>query len=225
MTRWQDAFEEPDETPDAPCPIWLVPSAGAAAWVESELPAAADMALRMGFSGELGQTLMTSDGLLCGVGEGRDPLALGAAASAVAKGSYRLASPLKGQALHLATLGWALGAYRFRRYLKASEGARLVWPEGVDRARLEREAAATYLARDLVNIPAEDMGPSDLAAATSAIADRTGARLSIVEGAALAKGFPLIQAVGRAAATPPKLIDLTWGKDDAPKITLVGKGV
>jgi leucyl aminopeptidase len=125
--------------------------------------------------------------------------------------------------------GWALGAYRFDRYLKPKEGderPRLVWPEGADRTVVEAMAGGIALARDLINTPADDMGPSELEAAARALAERFGGATEVTVGDdLLAKNFPMIHAVGRASDDPPRLIDLTFGDPDAPRVTLVGKGV
>ncbi|MET0366763.1 MAG: leucyl aminopeptidase family protein, partial [Methylobacterium sp.] len=125
-----------------------------------------------------------------------------------------------------ATLAWLLGSYRFDRYRKG-DGAKacLVTPDGVDGAEVTRIARAVALGRDLVNTPANDLGPAEIEAAARALAERHGAAIRVVQGDELAREFPLIQAVGEAATRPPRLIDLTWGKEDAPRVTLVGKGV
>jgi leucyl aminopeptidase len=129
----------------------------------------------------------------------------------------------------LAALAFALGAYRFTRYRKAQQKAvRLVLPAGVDGDDLSRIAEGMTLARDLINTPANDMGPAELETAARALAKRHGAKSrSIVGGELLKQNFPLIHAVGRAAdpARAPRLIELRWGKSGDPKVTLVGKGV
>ncbi len=158
-----------------------------------------------------------------------DPLFPGKLVGLLPAGDYRFADdpPGDARALDLATLGWALSAYRFDRYKSApAEWPRLVAPNGVDIARVERQATAHALARDLVNTPANDMGPSALEKAATALARRHGAKFGVVRGgAALAKNFPLIHAVGKAAAEEPRLFDMTWGPARAPRVTLVGKGV
>ncbi len=124
-------------------------------------------------------------------------------------------------------LGWTLGTYRFSRY-RAHEGgfARLAWPAGSDRGAVERAAEATFLVRDLINTPAGDMGPEELAGAASSLAARHGARCSVIVGDdLLARNYPAIHAVGRASSRDPRLIDIVWGEGDHPKVTLVGKGV
>ncbi|MBW7922216.1 MAG: leucyl aminopeptidase family protein [Rubellimicrobium sp.] len=148
------------------------------------------------------------------------------AAGRLPAGDYRLQG-LEGAALEEAALGWLLASYRFDRYRKADPApARLVAPAGIDAARIARIANAEALTRDLINTSPADMGPAELAAAAQALAAQHGARITVTEGAALARGFPLIHAVGRAAipARAPRLIDMTWG-DSGPLLTLVGKGV
>jgi leucyl aminopeptidase len=96
----------------------------------------------------------------------------------------------------------------------------------VDGEEASRIADAVFLARDLINTPANDMGPAELAAAAQAVAKQHGAKVTEIAGEALLKqNYPLIHAVGRGSARPPRLIDLRWGKPNAPKLTLVGKGV
>jgi leucyl aminopeptidase len=143
------------------------------------------------------------------------------------EGSYRLdPDPVAAEATRLA-LGWALGAYSFTRYRKPGRPpAELVWPVRADRGQVERAARANALVRDLVNTPAEDMGPAELAHEAAALARRLAMTARIIEGEELrAKNFPLIHAVGRASPRAPRLIDLTWGKTAHPRVTIVGKGV
>jgi len=124
-------------------------------------------------------------------------------------------------------LGWALGSYAFTRYRKAKRApAKLVWPEGADRGEVERIARAVSLVRDMVNTPAEDMGPTELADAVLGVANAHGANTSVIVGDDLLRhNYPTIHIVGRASARPPRLIDMRWGEANAPKVTLVGKGV
>ncbi|MEC7258107.1 MAG: leucyl aminopeptidase family protein, partial [Pseudomonadota bacterium] len=123
-------------------------------------------------------------------------------------------------------LGWLLAGYRFDRYNKKKDrDVRLVAPAGVDADRVRIIAEAETLLRDLVNTPTSDMGPDALEAAARELAEKHGAAFSSVVGDdLLAKNFPMIHAVGRASATPPRLIEFTWGSD-GPLLTLVGKGV
>jgi leucyl aminopeptidase len=144
------------------------------------------------------------------------------------EGTYRLDGVPEGGDPTRIALGWALGGYAFTRYRekKSGGGARLAWPEGADRDEVERLAGAIFLARDLVNTPASDMGPVELADAAAGVADKAGAQCRIIIGDdLLAENYPTIHAVGRASDRAPRLVDIRWGVADAPKVTLVGKGV
>ena len=103
---------------------------------------------------------------------------------------------------------------------------RLVPPDDIDFARIKTLAAGVTLGRDLINTPANDLGPDALEVAAVTLAAQFGAEAAITLGDDLLKeNFPLIHAVGRAAEKPPRLVDFFWGPEDAPKVTLVGKGV
>jgi leucyl aminopeptidase len=158
-----------------------------------------------------------------------DPLLAGKLAVVLPAGTYRFANVPREEtgSAELAALGFLLSCYRFTRYKKPSgQQPRLVAPEGVPAARIRRIIEGVTLVRDLVNTPANDMGPDALEAAALALAKQHEAETSVVQGDKLLKqNFPLIHAVGKAAAQPPRLVDMHWGKAGAPKITLVGKGV
>lgn len=125
-----------------------------------------------------------------------------------------------------AALAWLMGSYRFGRYRSGGGSqARLVAPAGIDAAEVERIAAAVAMGRDLVNTPANDLGPAEIEAAARTLGARHGASVTVTQGEALATEYPLIHAVGAASPRAPRLIDLTWGPADAPRVTLVGKGV
>ncbi len=165
--------------------------------------------------------------VVVGVAAERDPWAFAGLPAALPEGEYRLADGAGGQAATDAALGWALGAYRFGRYRAPGERlARLVWPAGCDRRHVENLAPAIALVRDLINTPAVDRGPGELAdCAADRAAAHGGACAVTVGDDLLAANYPAVHAVGRAAARAPRLIDLTWGEEDAPRLTLVGKGV
>jgi len=140
-------------------------------------------------------------------------------------GVYRFAN--EPHDARLAALAFALGTYRFARYRKAEpRKLSLDLPQSLDRDDLARTVEAVTLARDLINTPANDMGPAELEAAAKKLATQHGATFkSVVGDDLLAQNFPLIHAVGRAGAEAPRLIDMTWGDDKHPRITLIGKGV
>ncbi|HYJ30734.1 MAG TPA: leucyl aminopeptidase family protein [Allosphingosinicella sp.] len=151
---------------------------------------------------------------------------LAKAAEALPEGTYRIAEQGPGPA----ALGWLLGQYRFGRYKedKAPKGPRLLLTDAPAAiAETVALADATCLVRDLVNTPAQDMGPGELEAAAGALAREYGGELKTVSGAALDQGYPMVAAVGRAASPDraPRLIELFWGDRRHPKVALVGKGV
>ena len=121
-----------------------------------------------------------------------------------------------------------LGAWKFERYraTKSKQGPRFVWPESADKKRATATVEAITRARDLITTPSSDMGPAELAAAAQHLAKAYKAKVKVIVGDDLLKqNYPMIHAVGRASTRAPRLIDLTWGKQSDPKVTLVGKGV
>ncbi|HZT50689.1 MAG TPA: leucyl aminopeptidase family protein, partial [Stellaceae bacterium] len=213
-------------------PITVITRENAAAALAALGPAVERWAEATRFAAEPGKLLLLPDQegrlarVLAGMAPGEPLWALAAAPEALPEGTYALDSVAGGDATRLA-LGWALGSYAFTRYRKRERGfARLEWPEAADRTRVEAIAEAFFLARDLINTPAEDMGPAELAAAAEAVAARSGAECRVIVGDALLDAnYPAIHVVGRASTRAPRLVDLTWGDPRAPKVTLVGKGV
>lgn len=216
----------------AATPVWQIKSGEAEAWCETHAGPGAAWVATSGFKGEAGKVLLLPDGsgglagVLLGLGDGADPFVAGALPPALPMGDYRFAGEAHGDAAK-AALGYALGTYRFTRYSgSVREWPRLVLPESVDGEEVSRFARAIFLVRDLINTPAGDMNPADLAAAAQQVAQANGASFSVIESdELLSANYPMIHAVGRAASVGPRLIDIRWGRADAPKITLVGKGV
>lgn len=186
-----------------------------------------------GFAGAAGRVLTIPGkngavaGAFFGLGQpdAANPLDAGALARHLPEGDWHFAAAPKNA--ELATLGLMLGSYAFTRYGKKPRSAlRFAVPEGVDAGRVERLAGGSVLARDLINTPAGDMGPDALEAATRALASEHGATMAVTAGEdLLTENLPMIHAVGRAAEAAPRLLDLRWGREEAPKVTLVGKGV
>jgi leucyl aminopeptidase len=188
-----------------------------------------------GFEPKAGRHLLLpgADGALAGIlfaleppGEtSKDLFWPGALAPLLPAGAYRFANAPHDS--KLAALAFALGTYRFTRYRKQDQKeVKLELPGNVDGEDLSRLVEGVTLARDLINTPANDMGPAELEAAARTLASRHGAEFrSVVGDDLLEENFPLIHAVGRAAARAPRLIDLTWGDPSHPKVTLIGKGV
>ncbi len=154
------------------------------------------------------------------------PMTFAALSAGLAEGSYRIEARLDAATASDIALGWGLATYAFDRYKKIERPrAKLVWPKGAHRDAVKRTLDGIFLVRDLINTPAEDMGPPQLAEAAEALAKKHKAKVKVTVGEELLKkNFPLIHAVGRAAARAPRLIDLSWGKGKI-KVTLVGKGV
>ena len=141
-------------------------------------------------------------------------------------GTYRRADGEPGPALY----GWQTAQYRFTRYRDDPEAEKprvLLTREAAKIAATDAEVRATFLVQDLVNTPAEDMGPAALEAAAEQLAKAHGAKAKVTRGDALEQEFPMVHAVGRAASRShaPRMIELNWGDPKAPKLALVGKGV
>ncbi len=195
-------------------------------------PAELHWAKANGFTGQRGRLLALPgeggalNGYLFGLGRAGDrpALLLGQAAAALEPGKYRLAGRFGDPTL--AALAFRLGAYRFDRYLKPRAPAVLEPVEGADAAEVDRLADAACLARDLINTPANDLGPDAFEKEIRAFCKRHKLDVKVVAGdELLQQNFPMIHAVGRAAAEAPRLVEFNWGKAKDPKVTLVGKGV
>jgi leucyl aminopeptidase len=195
----------------------------------SELPLSVrSWAAQQGFAGEPGEVLKLPDrigktsAVYAGAKPGDDGFALARLCRSLPVGTYRVES----NGYPHAELAWGLEAYVFDRYKPSRRPvARLMCRPSIARPQLLNRLAASYLARDLINTPANDMGPDELEAAARKLGASHRAKLSVIKGAALARGFPLIAAVGAASPRAPRLVDFSWGNARAPKVTLVGKGV
>jgi leucyl aminopeptidase len=218
---------------EAATPLHLIDKKGFGAWLRAQ-PERTRRALgAQGFNGK-GYQLAIVPGdkadwsAVLGVAnvDELSPWCLAKAAESLPAGRYRV----EGRGPGAAALGWLLGQYRFERYKKAEgeAGPRVLLtsePARID--EMLRLAEAVELVRDLVNVPAGDLGPAELEAAVREVAAECEAEVSVTAGAALDEGYPMIAAVGRAA-TPersPRLVELEWGDRRHPRIAIVGKGV
>ncbi|HXJ01647.1 MAG TPA: leucyl aminopeptidase family protein [Micropepsaceae bacterium] len=200
-------------------------------------PAEARWLKTVRFAAKDGELVLVPDGsgglaaAVLGLGAGRDPHALGLFSERLPPGLYTLGDVPSGFAGARAAYAWAIGTYAFERYRKQKkpkrkEQPRLVLPADVDGEAVSRIAEGVFLGRDLINTPSNDMGPAELEQAACSLAEKFGARLTVITGdALLGANYPMIHAVGRASVREPRLIDLVWGEDRHPKVTLVGKGV
>ena len=188
----------------------------------------------MGFKAEPGTYCLlpkANEGLakvLVGRPETLDMWLLGGLAQTLPPHRYTLEDKLTATEATGLTLGWKLGQYRFNRYKNQNQSstAELVTPENADTAYIDAVVEATFLARNLINTPANDMGPLNLEEAARVLAVTYDADLKVIKGSDLeTENYPMIYAVGKASESAPRLLDLRWGDVDAPKVTLVGKGV
>src|SRR5580692_6577172 len=213
----------------AAIPIWFVTAQAypdVRKHIGAEASAFADAA---GFEPKSGQHLLLPGksglgGILFGL-EGpndvKDPFLPGRLPQLLPDGAYRFAN--EPHDARLAALAFALGLYRFTRYRKAeARKITLDLPQSIDGDELQHIVEGVTLARDLINTPANDLGPAQLEDAARKLAARHGAAVNAIVGDdLLTQNFPLIHAVGRAAAGEPRLIDITWGESHHPRVTLV----
>jgi len=203
-----------------------------AAWLAEREPGQAAYLTASGFSAKAGERALLPgpDGVaaaVLGVGDDTSPFVFGDLARALPAGSvWHLVEGDYDMAA--AVLGFCLGAYRFERFRTAARApARLVVPAGQLAAL--RSAGASWMVRDLINTPANLLGPKALAAAAAALGERHGAAVTVIEGDDLAKRFPVIEAVGRGSVAPPAVVRFEWrgpgAAADAPLLSLCGKGV
>ncbi len=221
---------------DTAIPIHALATNELSTWLEGAPSEVQTWVDAHGFEAKPGSYLVVPEtgggiaGVLAGVSDPVSLWDLASLAKALPGGTYALAptpalsDAAKAEAL---MLGWILGSYNFDRYKEAAPSpAKLTPPEGVEARRVETLAEAIYTVRDLVNTPANDLGPSALASAAKGLAERFDARFDVTIGNALLdNNFPAIHAVGRAAKDEPRLIEMTWGDPAHPTVALVGKGV
>jgi leucyl aminopeptidase len=220
-------------------PIWLVGEQGLGTWLEMQTPAVRSWTRAQGFQAEKQKLLLiptaSGDGIAGAVlGLGTVPdlseptiwTSVGLP-DRLPAGRYRFAGTFSAVGATQLTLGWEYGSYRFARYRKsAAELPALVTPVGADLEYVRLAAEALGEARDLINTPANDLGPAELGEAVQRLALQHEAECRIIVGEELLRqNYPLIYEVGKGSAREPRLIDLRWGKKGAPLVTLVGKGV
>jgi leucyl aminopeptidase len=213
--------------------VAVVPAAGYASWLPGQPDASRNWLEATAFEPKAAASalLPASDGAVAGavlvLSEPLEPWDFAGLRGRLPAGDWRLewAGPEPDTAQ--AALGWALASYRFERYReRQAKPVRLALEDDAGLRSSEALAEAVWLARDLINTPASDLGPDELAEAAGEVAARFGAEFRTVEGdALLAENYPAIHAVGRASTRAPRLVELTWGEAGAPKVTLIGKGV
>jgi leucyl aminopeptidase len=213
-------------------PITTIREAGLARWLDAH-PESRQWIAAMGFKAEAGTfTFLAGNAggpraVLASPAAGEAIWSLSGLPTALPEGIYSLDANENDVSHTDVCVGWALGSYSFDRYKKAKRApAVLTWPAKADRAEVERIAQGVHLTRDMINTPAEDMGPEQLADMARNVAKAHGAAVHVTTGDDLLKqNYPMIHVVGRASSRAPRLIDLRWGHETDPKVTLVGKGV
>jgi leucyl aminopeptidase len=220
-------------------PLWLVTEAELPAVLAGLPPSQRRWIDSQGFRAERGRTLPlpAADGALGGALMGMGGLAsaeeltpwdAAGLPERLPAANYRLVTPLSARAQTQFAIGWLHGCYRLTHYRTDSKQpslARLVAPDLVDVEFVHAQHAAATLARDLINAPANELGPAELAETVRVLAGQTAGSLRICMGNELRQQYPLVHAVGQGSAREPRLIDCRWPRAGAPRVTLVGKGV
>ena len=212
-------------------PLHLIEKEHYANWLDSQPEHVKQWLLHSGYAGS-GHTIIPTtsgsiDSVLCVVESTEDFFVCGNLSSALPAGTYTPVSDLSDESLLALAFGWGVGAYRFDRYTeKPAITAKLALNNEAIIEEAGRLIEGTKRVRDLINTPASDMMPQNISSAVHSMADEFGAKVrDIVGSELLEQNYPMIHAVGRASEHDPRLIDMTWGNPDHPKVTLVGKGI
>jgi leucyl aminopeptidase len=212
-------------------PLYSLDAAGLEEWLSRAANPARRWVEASGFSAASGSHILVpgADGEPVAVLAGRraeDRLwALAHLPGVLPAGDYELKLSWSDDEIERALIGWGLGCYRFDRYKSQPDiKARLVLPAPLAK-KVTALVESSCFVRDLVNTPALDLGPAELADAARDLAQAHGAAFEVIDGERLAREFPAIHVVGQASTRPPRLIRMQWGEPDAPSLALVGKGV
>jgi len=186
------------------------------------------------FKAKAGQVLLIpgEDGALArvlfGLGASADAASFRGLPSKLNGGVYRIEQAPEGLDRTQAALAFALGSYKFDRYKTPAAERPQLLAEGVDVAEVRQVAHACALARDMINTPANDLGPLQIETIAREIAEQHRAQITVITGDALLEAnYPAVHAVGRAAAPhrAPRMIEISWGEAGRPLVAIVGKGV
>ncbi len=219
-------------SPDGTRPVHVVRPAGLEPLLASLSPADAGLLNDTGFKAKAGDLRFLPGpngvaGAVLGIGSDTSPFVFGNLSVQLPDiGAWRL---LPGDYdAQVATLGYCLGAYQYKRFLAAGRRpARLYVPDGHETSL--SQAAATWMVRDLINTPPNLLGPVELADFTVSLAERYGAVCEVYADALLEDAYPTVAAVGRGSARPPRVVIFHWrggsATDTSPLLSLCGKGV
>jgi leucyl aminopeptidase len=218
-------------------PILPVSADSFAAWLKKQDAQTQNWVAASGFTGATGKILSipAADGsiakVLFGVGKDDSLYTYAALPNMLPKNDagYYIDKKMSGERATQVALGWALGTYQFAAYKPSNkkDTAALIWPEKADKASVQATAEAVFLVRDLVNTPANDLGPAEIEnAGGNLISSFNNASIKVITGEDLLKqNYPAIYEVGKASPREPRLIDIRWGNEKHPMVTLIGKGV
>ena len=221
-------------------PLWLATEASFAALLETLPPNQARWVQSQAYAPERHRLLLLpgSEGQIAGAiwGLGAlteldtlSPWDVAALPERLPAATFELATELTAAPATQLALGWLLGSYRFTAHrstnLKPPAANALVVPEAADARYAQAAAHAMARARDLINTPANELGPEELAAAAVELCEEYRGQSVLVRGEQLAREYPLIAAVGAGSTRAPLLVDCRWARRGAPRVTLVGKGV
>jgi len=214
-------------------PIYIVYAKHYDAWLKTQPSITRQWLKENGFKGTAGSFCLlpakdgTLAGVVCGSEEKLDIWSVAHLPTKLPPQLYYIEGKFTPQQVTQMALGWALATYKFTRYKKNNKNAAtLLAPKGCDLRYVKSMAQAICWARDLINTPANDMNPDTLAEEAVAFAHDNDAKVSVIKGEALLRAnYPLIYTVGKASSVPPHLVDIKFPRRDAPKVTLVGKGV
>lgn len=211
-------------------PIHVIAAKQYAEWLSKQSPTSKEWLSSSQYKPESGNTRLIPDAngkvsqVICCVDDTENMWATGGFSCFLPEGNYILA--VAEEKLFSYAIAWGLGAYQFSRYKKSEyQPAKLFVPAEILSA-VENIVESIYLVRDCINTPTDDMGPTELASVTEKLAGEFNAEFTQIIGEKLLdENYPSIYTVGRASDDAPRFLDLRWGNESHPKITLVGKGV
>ncbi|RAK57791.1 leucyl aminopeptidase family protein [Phenylobacterium deserti] len=223
-----------DAPQGAVIPILALTEAQAPGWLEGQSGFVKGLATVSDFRGKAGQVLVlpgeggAAERVLFGLGKGEDACVFRTLPPRLSPATYKLEGVPDGLARDQAALAFAMGSYKFDRYKGHIADKPKLLVEGFDGVEVRAIAHACALARDMINTPANDMGPRQIETISREIAEQYGASITVIEGDGLLEAnYPAVHAVGRAAVSQraPRMIEMSWGEADRPLVCIVGKGV
>lgn len=212
--------------------LYLLTEKNYAAWLKKQSAAVQTWLKANGFSAKAHEFQLLQnasgkvDACVYGAGAAIDMWSLGDLSRKLPKGNYEIANEADVKNPTELYLGYLLGRYQYEAYSKQGKlEATLKAPKKADTKLAQTLADSAYLARDLINMPPNDLNPPSFAKKIEAVAKQHKASVRVVSGKALEKDYPTVHMVGKASATQPVYVDVRWGDKKHKKVTLIGKGV